>query len=150
MVIWDGACHVHERFSLERILEIKNQNPDAKLIAHPECERPILLIADHIGSTYSLLNFTKTDHSKKYIVATESGILHQMKKFNPQKEYIPAPPKDSSCACSDCNFMKLNTVKKIYIALKYEMPELIIDEELRKKAEKPIRRMLEISDKLGI
>ncbi len=150
MIIWDGACHVHEKFSLERIMEIKKQNPDAKIIAHPECEKPILLIADHIGSTSSLLNFTKSDDSKKYIVATESGILHQMKKFNSHKEFIPAPPKDSSCACNDCNFMKLNTVKKIYIALKYEMPELILNEEIRKKAEIPIRRMLEISNKLGL
>ncbi len=150
MVIWNGACHVHEEFSLERILEIKKQNPDAKLIAHPECERPILLIADHIGSTASLLNFTKNDNSEKYIVATESGIIHQMKKYNPDKVFIPAPPKDSTCACNDCNFMKLNSVKKIYIALKYEMPELILDKELIVQAEKPIRRMLDISNKLGL
>ena len=150
MIIWDGACHVHEEFSLERILEIKKANPDAKLIAHPECEKPILLVADHIGSTASLLNFTRNDNSQKYIVATESGIIHQMKKYNPGKEFIPAPPKDSTCACNDCNFMKLNTVKKIYIALKYEMPELILNEELIVKAAKPIKRMLEISNKLGL
>ncbi|MGD2033765.1 MAG: quinolinate synthase NadA, partial [Bacteroidales bacterium] len=128
MIVWDGACHVHEEFSLEKILETKQQNPDAKVIAHPECEKPVLLIADHIGSTSSLLDFTKSDSAKKYIVATESGILHQMKKYNPEKEFIPAPPKDSTCACSDCNFMKLNTVKKIYIALQYELPELVMDE----------------------
>jgi len=150
MLIWDGACHVHEEFSLERILKIKKLNTDAKIIAHPECEKPILLVADHIGSTASLLNYTKQDNSKKYIVATESGILHQMKKANPQKVFIPAPPKDSTCACSDCNFMKLNTLEKIYKALYYEMPEVIMDEELRKKAEKPIRKMLEISEKLGL
>jgi len=150
MLIWDGACHVHEKFSLERILELKNLNTDAKIIAHPECEKPILLVADHIGSTASLLNYTKQDNSKKYIVATESGILHQMKKANPQKIFIPAPPKDSTCACSDCNFMKLNTLEKIYKALYYEMPEVIMNEELRKKAEKPIRKMLEISEKLGL
>lgn len=150
MVVWDGACHVHEEFSLERILEIKEENPDAKIIAHPECEKPVLLIADHIGSTASLLNFTKTDFSKKYIVATESGIIHQMKKYNPEKLFIPAPPKDSTCACNDCNFMKLNTVKKIYVALKYEMPELILDNDLIIKAEKPIRKMLDISKKLGL
>ncbi len=150
MLIWDGACHVHEEFSLERILKIKKLNTDAKIIAHPECEKPILLVADHIGSTASLLNYTKQDNSKKYIVATESGILHQMKKANPQKVFIPAPPKDSTCACSDCNFMKLNTLEKIYKALYYEMPEVNMDEELRKKAEKPIRKMLEISEKLGL
>jgi quinolinate synthase len=150
MIVWDGACHVHEEFSLEKILETKQQNPDAKVIAHPECEKPVLLIADHIGSTSSLLDFTKSDSAKKYIVATESGILHQMKKYNPEKEFIPAPPKDSTCACSDCNFMKLNTVKKIYIALQYELPELVMDEDLRRKAEQPIKRMLEISNKLGL
>ncbi|MBN1598478.1 MAG: quinolinate synthase NadA [Bacteroidales bacterium] len=150
MVIWDGACHVHEEFSLERILELKAKNPDAKIIAHPECEKPILIIADHIGSTSSLLKYTQTDDSKKYIVATESGILHQMKKVSPEKEFIAAPPKDSTCACSDCNFMKLNTLSKIYNALYFELPEIIMEEEIRAKAEKPIRRMLEISDKLGL
>ena len=150
MVIMDGACHVHEEFSLERILELKKQNPDAKIIAHPECDKPILIVAEHIGSTASLLNFTKNDNSEKYIVATESGIIHQMQKANPGKTFIPAPPKDSTCACNDCNFMKLNTLEKIYKALYYEMPEIIMNEELRKKAEKPIRKMLEISEKLGL
>ena len=150
MIIWDGACHVHEEFSLERILELKKENPDAKIIAHPECEKPVLLVADHIGSTASLLNFTIRDSGKKYIVATESGILHQMKKHNPEKIFIPAPPKDSTCACSDCSFMKLNTIEKIYNALYYELPEIKIDENIRKKAEKPIRKMLEISEKLGL
>lgn len=150
MVIWNGACHVHEEFSLERILELKNQNPNAKIISHPECEKPILLVSDHIGSTASLLNFTKKDNAREYIVATESGILHQMKKANPEKTFIPAPPKDSTCACSDCNFMKLNTMEKIYKALYYEMPEILMDENLRKRAEKPIRKMLEISEKLGL
>jgi quinolinate synthase len=145
MIIWDGACHVHEEFSLERILELKKMNPDAKIIAHPECEKPILIVADHIGSTTALLNFTISDKAMKYIVATESGIIHQMQKANPGKSFIPAPPKDSTCACSDCNFMKLNTIEKIYNALKFEMPEIILDEEVRKKAEGPIKRMLEIS-----
>ena len=131
-------------------MEIKDENSDAKIIAHPECEKPILLIADHIGSTASLLNFTRKDSSKKYIVATESGILHQMKKFNPEKIFIPAPPKDSTCACSDCNFMKLNTMEKIYKALLYEMPEITMNEKIRNAAEKPIRKMLEISEKLGL
>jgi quinolinate synthase len=150
MIIWDGACHVHEEFSLERILELKDKNQDAKIIAHPECEKPILLIADHIGSTSSLLNFTKKDKGLKYIVATESGILHQMKKANPQKVFIAAPPKDSTCACNDCNFMKLNSLEKIYNTLYYELPELEMDEELRIKAEVPIKRMLEISRKLNL
>ena len=150
MVIWDGACHVHEEFSLERILELKKQNSDAKIIAHPECERPILIIADHIGSTSSLLKFTQTDKSKKYIVATESGILHQMQKFNPEKVFIAAPPKDSTCACNDCKYMKLITLEKIYNTLKYELPEIRLDKSIIEKAKIPIKRMLEISAKLGL
>lgn len=150
MVIWDGACHVHEEFSLEKILEIKADHPDAKIIAHPECEKPILIVADHIGSTSALLKFTQTDNAQKYIVATESGIIHQMKKANPDKTYIPAPPKDSTCGCNDCNFMKLITLKKIYSCLKNEEPEVTLNENLRLKAEKPIRRMLKISEELGL
>jgi quinolinate synthase len=150
MVIWQGACHVHEEFSLERILEIKENEPDAKIIAHPECEKPILIVADHIGSTSSLLNYTKKDDAKKYIVATESGIIHQMKKSSPEKTFIPAPPKDSTCACNDCNFMKLITIKKLYNCLKYELPEIKVNEDIRKKAVHSIKRMLEISERLGI
>lgn len=150
MLIWDGACHVHEEFSLERILEIKELHPKAKIIAHPECEKPILLVADHIGSTASLLNYTKNNDSSEYIVATEAGILHQMRKFHPEKTFIPAPPKDSTCACNDCNFMKLNTMKKIYNALVYEKPELLMDKDLIDKSLQPIKRMLELSSKLGL
>lgn len=150
MVIWDGACHVHEEFSLERILELKKENKGAKIIAHPECQKPIRIVADHIGSTSSLLNFTREDNSNAYIVATESGILHQMKIASPHKTFIPAPPKDSTCACNDCKFMKLISLKKIYNTLKFEMPEVTMEEELRAKAEGSIRRMLEISDKLGL
>ncbi len=150
IIIWNGACHVHKQFSMERILEIKKENPDAKIIAHPECERPLLLIADYIGSTSGLLKFIQNDKAVKFIVATESGILHQMKKSNSEKIYIAAPPEDYSCACSDCNFMKLNTLEKIYIALKYELPELTIEENLRLKAELSIKRMLSISEKLGL
>jgi quinolinate synthase len=150
MIVWDGACHVHEEFSLERIIELKKLNPEAKIIAHPECEKPVLIIADHIGSTSSLLKFTVKDKSMSYIVATESGILHQMRKASPHKLFIPAPPKDSSCACNDCKFMKLITLKKLYNCLKYEMPEVTLSEEIRKRSEKPIRRMLEISNKLGL
>jgi quinolinate synthase len=150
ILLWDGACHVHDKFSLERILKMKNENLDAKIISHPECTIPILLISDFIGSTAALLKFVKKDQSKKYIVVTESGILHQMKKNCPEKIFLPAPPDDASCACSDCSFMKLNTIEKIYIALKYEMPELLMDEEIRFQAELPIRRMLSISKKLGL
>ena len=147
MLVWDGACHVHEQFSVERIIEIKKEHTDAKIIAHPECQKPLLILADHIGSTASLLKYTETDSSKKYIVATESGIIHQMQKKNPDKIFIPAPPIDSTCGCNDCNFMKLNTIEKLYICLKYELPEIIVEENIRKKAEIPIRRMLEITEK---
>ena len=150
MVIWDGACHVHEEFSLEGILKIKEKHPKAKIIAHPECVKQILLVADHIGSTSSLLKYTIEENSQEYIVATEPGIIHQMKKNNPKKLFIVAPPKDSTCGCNDCNFMKLITMEKIYNTLKYEMPEIEIDEKLRKKAERSINRMLEISEKLGL
>jgi len=150
MIVWDGACHVHEEFSLERILEIKKEHPEAKIIAHPECEQEILIVADHIGSTASLLNFTIKDDSDKYIVATESGIIHQMKKANPQKLFIPAPPNDSTCACNNCIFMKYITLEKTYLCLKHEMPEITLNENLRKKAEKSIIKMLEISERLGL
>ncbi len=150
MLLWDGACHVHEKFSLEKILALKKENPDAKIIAHPECEKPVLLVADHVGSTASLLKFTQSDASKKYIVATESGIIHQMQKASPEKLFIPAPPNDSTCACNDCEYMKLNTLKKLYVCMKYEKPEIILSDELISKAEKPIRRMLEISERLGL
>ena len=150
MVIWDGACHVHEEFSLEEILKIKKKHPLAKIIAHPECEKQILLVADHIGSTSSLLKYTIEENSQEYIVATEPGIIHQMKKNNPKKLFIVAPPKDSTCGCNDCNFMKLITMEKIYNTLKYEMPEIEIDEKLRKKAERSINKMLEISEELGL
>ncbi len=145
MLIWDGACHVHEEFSLEKILLLKNDFPDAKIISHPECKKPIQIVSDFIGSTSALLRFTKEDPANIFIVATEAGILHQMKKANPQKSFIPAPPKDSTCACNDCKFMKLHTLRKIYLTLKYEWPEVTVDEEIRIMAEKPIRRMLEMS-----
>ncbi len=149
MVIWDGACHVHERFSLERVLQLKEQNKKAKIISHPECEKPILLISNFIGSTSALLKFTENDDSKVYIVCTESGILHQMNKLHPEKTFIPAPPNDSTCACNDCQFMKLITLKKIYLSLKNNRFEITLDENIRVKAERPIRRMLELSEKLG-
>ncbi len=150
MIIWDGACHVHERFSLKRILELKSKYPDAKIIAHPECDQTILIISDFIGSTSALLNYSVSNSSKTFIVATESGILYQMQKQNPDKVFIPAPPDDSTCACNDCRFMKMITLNKMYNCLKYELPEVTLNEDIRIKAEKPIRRMLEISAKLGL
>jgi len=150
IVIWNGTCHVHEEFSLEAIINLKKENPDAKIIVHPECEMPVRLVADYIGSTSALLSFTKTDPGKTYIVATEAGIIHQMKKENPQKNYIPVPPRDSTCGCSECNFMKLITVKKIYDCLSSEKPEIFLDNEILLKARIPIIRMMEISEKLGL
>lgn len=150
MVLWDGACHVHQAFSLEKILNIKEENPDAKILAHPECNQAILLIADHVGSTLSLLNFSIKDNTKKYIIATESGIIHQMQKINPNKVFIPAPPEDSTCGCNECNFMRLHNLKKLYLCLKHELPEMILDPDIIQKAVRPINRMLQISAKLGL
>jgi quinolinate synthase len=150
MIIWNGTCHVHEEFSLEAILKFKKDNPDAKIIVHPECELPVRLVADFIGSTSSLLEFTKKDKGNCYIVATEVGIIHQMKKENPGKTYIPVPPIDSTCGCSECSFMKLITIEKILNCLKNESPEIIIDNETLIRAQKPILRMMEISEKLGL
>ncbi len=150
MVLWDGACHVHQEFSLERILALKKEHPDSKILAHPECRKAVLLVSDFVGSTSAILNFSKKDDGKKYIVATESGILHQMTKDSPEKIFIPAPPEDSTCGCNDCNYMKLNTLKKLYVCMKYELPEIVMDEDLRKKALRPIQRMLDISAKLGL
>ena len=150
MLLWDGACHVHSQFSLEKIVDLKKQYPDALILAHPECKRDILLVADKVGSTAALLRFATQSDCKRFIVATESGILHEMKKNNPDKEFIPAPPNDSTCACNECNFMRLNTMKKLYNTLKYELPEVIVDKEIAEKAIEPIQRMLDISASLGI
>lgn len=150
MVLWDGACHVHHEFSLEAILELKNKNPEAKIIAHPECQKPILLVADHVGSTSELLKFTQVDDSQKYIVVTESGILHKMKQASPDKEFIPAPSDDPECMCADCNFMKLNTLEKIANCLETGQPEVSLDKNLSNEALAPIQRMLDISAKLGL
>ncbi len=145
MVLWDGACHVHEQFSLERILALKKEYPDAEIIAHPECKHQIIVLADFVGSTAALLNYIGRSSAKRFIVATESGILHQMMKQYPDKELIAAPPTDSTCGCNNCNFMKLNTLQKIYLTLKYEWPEVNVDPEVAKKAVKPIDAMLELS-----
>ncbi len=150
MRLWDGACHVHEKFSLEKILDLKKQYPDAKVLAHPECKKVILTVADHIGSTAALLNFAVNDDASTFIVATESGILHEMQKKCPQKTFIPAPPMDSTCACNECNFMRLNTLQKLYNTLRYELPEIQVDENIRERAKLPIERMLEISAELGL
>ena len=149
MVLWNGACMVHEIFSLEKITKLKHRHPNAKFIAHPECEEPVLAIADYIGSTTGLLKFTQADSSKEFIVATEAGILHQMQKASPAKTFIPAPP-NNLCACNDCPYMKLNTLEKLYLCIKYELPEITMDENLRLAAKKPIDRMLEISAQYGL
>ncbi|MEX1202814.1 MAG: quinolinate synthase NadA [Ferruginibacter sp.] len=149
MLLWNGACMVHEIFSVEKITKLKIRHPKAKLLAHPECEEPILAIADYIGSTTALLKYSQVDISQQFIVATESGILHQMQKLSPNKTFIPAPP-NNSCACNDCPYMKLNTLEKLYLCLKYEMPEIEMEEGLRLEAKKPIDRMLEISAQYGL
>jgi len=149
MVLWNGACMVHEIFSLEKITKMKIRHPNAKMIAHPECEEPILRLADYIGSTTALLKYTQKDAAQEFIVATEAGILHQMQLASPGKTFIPAPP-DNNCACNDCPHMKLNTLEKLYLCMKYEQPELIMDPILRDAARKPIERMLEISRQYGL
>ena len=150
MKVWDGACHVHEQFSIEKIMKLKEENEDAKVLVHPECPKPIRLIADKIGSTQALLNYAVENESKKFIVCTESGILIQMQKKCPEKTFIPAPPEDGTCACNECNFMKMITLEKLYNSLKYLAPEIEVEEKLAKKAIKPVKRMLDISKKLGI
>lgn len=150
MLLWDGACHVHERFSLEKILQLKAQHPNAKILVHPECKGPVVKVADKVGSTAALLNFSISDDATEFIVATESGILHEMQKSCPDKTFIPAPPDDSTCACNECNYMKMITMQKLYDCLKNESPEINVDSEVAVKAVRPIRKMLEISAKLGL
>jgi quinolinate synthase len=145
MVLWDGACMVHEQYSVEKIVDLMDEHPDAEFIAHPECEKPVLLLAKFIGSTTALLNYVQKSESRKFIVATESGILHQMVKACPEKIFIPAPSVDSTCGCNDCSYMKLNSLQKLYICLKHELPEIILPAEVMDKARLPIQRMLEIS-----
>ncbi len=149
MLLWDGACMVHEIFSLEKIIKLKECHPNALLVAHPECEEPLLKIADFIGSTTQILNFVANDAAQEFIVATETGILHQMHKNAPHKTLIPAPP-ENNCACNDCPHMKLNTLEKLYLCMKYELPEIIMEESQRIAAKKPIDKMLELSAKLGL
>ena len=147
MVLWDGACMVHEQYSVEKIIDLMEVNPDAEFIAHPECEKPVLLLAKYIGSTTALLNYIQKSDAKKFIVATESGILHQMVKACPDKIFIPAPSVDSTCGCNDCSYMKLNSLQKLYLCLKHELPEIILPEDVIEKAQIPIQRMLEVSKK---
>ncbi|EXY86770.1 quinolinate synthase NadA [Bacteroides fragilis] len=150
MLLWDGACHVHEQFSVEKIVELKAQYPDAVVLAHPECKSVVLKLADMVGSTAALLKYAVNSDKQRFIVATEVGILHEMQKKCPQKTFIPAPPNDSTCGCNECNFMRLNTLEKLYNCLKYEFPEVTVDPEVAREAVKPIKRMLEISAKLGL
>ena len=147
MLLWDGACHVHEQFSLEKLIDLKKENPDAEIVAHPECKSVILKMADYVGSTQGLLNYVTKSDKMKFLVVTESGILHQMTKANPDKTFIPVPPEleGKTCACNECVFMRMNTMEKLYLCLRDEKPEILIEEELREKAVKPILRMLEMS-----
>lgn len=150
MLLWDGACHVHEKFSVEKILELKKQYPDAKVLVHPECKGTVVKLADKVGSTAALLKYSINDPAQVFIVATESGILHEMQKSCPDKTFIPAPPSDSTCACNECSYMKLVTMQKLYDCLLNEAPEIHVDAEVAEKAIRPINRMLEISEKLGL
>lgn len=145
MVLWDGACHVHEQFSLEKILELKRQHPGAKVLVHPECPAPVRLVADKVGSTAVLLKWAEETEATEFIVATESGILHEMRRKCPAKTFIPAPPNDSTCACNECSFMKLNTLAKLYNTLLYEAPEVTVDASIIDRARRPIERMLALS-----
>ncbi len=149
MVLWNGACMVHEIFSLEKIVKLKIRHPRAKVIAHPECEAAVLAVADYVGSTTGLLKYSQTSEASEFIVVTETGILHQMQKASPGKTFIPAPP-NNSCACNDCPHMKLNTLEKLYLCMEYEAPEIQMEETLRLAALQPIQRMLEISRQYGL
>mgnify|MGYP001004098144 FL=1 len=145
MLLWDGACHVHEQFSVESLVELKKAHPKAKVLAHPECKNVVLMLADFVGSTQALLNYATNSQDTEFLVATESGIIHQMQKQNPNKVFIPIPPVDSTCGCNDCKYMRLNSLEKLYLCLKTEQPEILVDEALRVKAVKPIERMLKLS-----
>lgn len=149
MILWDGACHVHSRFSVSGILKLKAEHPNAKVLAHPECKDEVLSIADKVGSTAALLKFCLDDEAHEFIVATESGILYEMEKGAPQKTFIPAP-EEGKCGCNECEYMKLITLEKVYNCLKYEFPTIEVDEEIAKKAVRPINRMLEISKQMGL
>ncbi len=148
MLLWDGACHVHEQFSLSKIMELKKLYPQAKVLVHPECKKPLQLIADKVGSTAVLLKYACESEADTFIVVTESGILHEMQKKCPQKHFIPAPPEDAGCACNECNYMKLNTLRKLRDCLRDEKPEVEVDPEIAAKAIRPIERMLRLSEEI--
>jgi len=146
MLLWDGACHVHEQFSLQEIIRLRKEHPGARLLVHPECKKAVTMLADHVGSTASLLNYAKTSDATEFIVATESGILHKMRQECPGKNFIPAPPEKAGCACNDCAYMKLNTLAKLRDCLRDLSPEINVDQEIARKAIRPINRMLEMSE----
>ncbi len=150
MKLWNGACHVHEQFSVEKIAALKKEHPGAKVLVHPECKGQVLALADKVGSTAALLNYAVASDEKEFIVATESGILHEMQKRCPEKVFIPAPPADSTCACNDCAYMKLNTLEKLRDCLRDGKPEMHVDKDVAEKAIRPIKKMLEISATLGL
>ena len=145
MLLWNGACHVHEQFSTEKLIALRKQYPEAKVLAHPECKQTIIALANVVGSTQALLNYAVESDAKQFLVATESGILHEMTQRCPGKEFIPVPPEDSTCACNECNYMRLNTLEKLYNCLKNETPEILVEDSVREKAVKPILKMLEMS-----
>lgn len=145
MVLWDGACEVHEKFSLEKILALKKEYPDAPVLAHPECKKHVLMTADYIGSTKGIIEYVDGSDKRSFIIATESGVIHEMRKQHPEKEFIPVPPDDSTCACNECAYMRLSSLEKVYNALVYEQPEINIEEEVRQRAERSIEKMLEMS-----
>ena len=150
MLLWDGACHVHEQFSVQKLMDLRKQHPEAKVLVHPECPKPIRLVADKVGSTQALLNFAVADEAHEFIVCTESGILFQMQRQCPSKTFIPAPPEDGTCACNECNYMKLITLEKLYNSLLYMQPTIEVDKDIAERAVRPIERMLDISRQLEI
>ena len=150
MLLWNGACHVHEKFSATKLAELKQEHPGAKVLVHPECPKPLRIMADKVGSTQALLNYAVDNESQEFIVCTESGILFEMQRRCPDKTFIPAPPEDGTCACNECEYMKLITLEKLYNSLKFMAPTIEVDEEIAERAVKPIQRMLDISRELGI
>lgn len=150
MLLWNGACHVHERFSVEKLVELKKEHPGAKVLVHPECKGPVVKLADVVGSTAALLKYAVASDNDTFLVVTESGILHEMQKQAPEKRFIPVPPDDSTCNCNECNFMRLITLQKVYNSLRYEWPTVHVSEDVAEAAIKPIQRMLDISAKLGL
>ena len=150
MLLWDGACHVHEKFSVQKLADLKQEHPDAKVLVHPECPKPVRIMADKVGSTQALLNYAVDNESQEFIVCTESGILFEMQRRCPDKTFIPAPPEDGTCACNECEYMKLITLEKLYNSLKFMAPTIEVDQDIAERAVRPIQRMLDISRELGI